>query len=46
MAPIAEEIHTRVLCLPTDLTPDKMDRILAILRPTEKPVEKIVKKTS
>ena len=44
MAPIAEEIHTRVLCLPTDLTPDKMDRILAILRPTEKPVEKIVKK--
>ena len=46
MAPIAEEIHARVLCLPTDLTPEKMDRILAILQPTEKPVEKIIKKQS
>ena len=44
MAPTAEGIHARVLCLPTDLTPDKMDRILAILHPTEEPVEKVVKK--
>lgn len=43
MAPIAESIHARVLCLPTDLTPEKMKRIIAILHPIDKPVEKIIK---
>lgn len=43
MAPIAEGIHARVLCLPTDLTPEKMQTILAILRPVKNPVEKLIK---
>lgn len=46
MAPIAESIHPKVLCLPTDLTQEKMQRILAILHPVEKPVQKIVQKSS
>ncbi|MBO4854869.1 DegT/DnrJ/EryC1/StrS family aminotransferase [Candidatus Saccharibacteria bacterium] len=45
MSPIAEDIHARVLCLPTDLSPEKMQKILAILKPVEKPVEKIIKST-
>ena len=45
MAPVAESIHSRVLCLPTDLTPEKMRNLLTILRPVENPVEKIVKKS-
>lgn len=43
MSPIAENIHARVLCLPTDLDQTKMEKILKILQPVEKPVEKVIK---
>lgn len=43
MAPTAENMHPRVLCLPTDLTPERMKTILAILRPIKNPAPKIVK---
>ena len=39
MAPIAEDINTRILCLPTDLAPEKMKKILEILKSVENPVE-------
>ena len=44
MSPTAESIHPRILCLPTDLTQEKMSQIISILHPVEKPVQKIVQK--
>ncbi len=43
MAPTAEDIHSRVLCLPTDLSPERMKTILSIIKPVKNPVEKIIK---
>ncbi|MCR5572953.1 MAG: DegT/DnrJ/EryC1/StrS family aminotransferase [Candidatus Saccharibacteria bacterium] len=45
MSPTAEQIHPRILCLPTDLEPEKMKKILSILQPVDKPVEKVIKST-
>jgi len=36
--PTAEKIHPRILCLPTDLTPEKLKNILKILQTVENPV--------
>ena len=36
MSPIAEDMQARVLCLPTDLSSEKMERILVILQSAEK----------
>lgn len=44
MAPTAEDMHSRVLCLPTDLPPEKMETILKLLQPVKNPVEKVIKK--
>ena len=43
MAPTAEAIHARVLCLPTDLSTAQLKHLAKILLPVEKPVQKIVK---
>ncbi len=42
MSPTAEQIHSRILCLPTDLESEKMKIILSILHPVKKPVEKVI----
>ena len=39
MAPIAEAMHPRVLCLPTNLSTTETKRIISILRPVQKTVQ-------
>ena len=43
MAPLAEDISTRVLCLPTNYSTADTRKIIKILNPVEKPVEKETK---
>jgi len=40
MAPIAELMHARVLCLPTNLTTTQTKKLISILLPVNKPVQK------
>jgi len=40
MAPLAEDISKRVLCLPTNYSSADTRKIIKILNPVEKPVEK------
>jgi dTDP-4-amino-4,6-dideoxygalactose transaminase len=41
MAPVAELMHARVLCLPTNLTTTQTKKLISILLPVNKPVQKI-----
>lgn len=43
MAPLAEDISKRVLCLPTNYSSADTRKIIKILNPVEKPVEKKIK---
>jgi hypothetical protein len=40
MAPVAELMHARVLCLPTNLTTTQTKKLINILLPVNKPVQK------
>ena len=41
MAPVSEAMHSRVLCLPTNLSTTDTKKLINILRPVQNPVEKI-----